>query len=459
MNEPKATLMTDPRAERAAMHESLRRSRAVVGLQWGDEGKGKIVDLLAAEHDAVVRYNGGANAGHTVVVDGRKFGLHLVPSGVLHPGKLAVIGNGVVVDPVALAAELDTLVAAGVDTSGLRVSSAAPVVMPYHMDEDAAREKLLATKKAPDVHSADTEPIGTTRRGIGPAYAEKAQRASAVRMGDLTRPKLLRKKIELACEIKNRAIVPVLEEPKRYDAEELIAWALELGERLGAFVTDTATLLRGALASGKTVLFEGANGALLDIDHGNHPFVTSSSTTALGIGAGSGISTRKLGRVVGVMKAYQTRVGSGPMPTELQDATGDRIRERGREFGTTTGRPRRCGWLDLVSVRHAIALNDCDDVALTMLDVLAGFEELKVCTRYKLDGRETELFPLDAADLSRAEPVYETLPGFGGEISSVASRDALPDAARSYVAFIEEYLGVDAEIISVGPERKQTLDL
>ncbi len=448
--------MTDPRSTRSSIQQSLGRSAAVAGLQWGDEGKGKIVDLLAAEHDAVVRFNGGANAGHTVAVDGKKFGLHLVPSGILHAETLAIIGNGVVVDPDVLLEELRALDEAGVDRSGLRISSAAPVVMPYHKDEDGAREQLLSERRAPDVHSADSEPIGTTKRGIGPAYAEKAQRASAVRMGDLVRPKLLRKKIELACEIKNRSLTPFVK-GKTYDAEELIAWATAHGERLGSFVVNTQVLLREHLSSGKTLLFEGANGALLDIDHGGHPFVTSSSTTTLGIGPGTGISTRGLGAVIGVMKAYQTRVGAGPMPTELDNEVGERIRERGREFGTTTGRPRRCGWLDLVSVRHAIALNDCDAVALTMLDVLAGFETLQVCTSYRLDGEVIEYFPLDAADLSRVEPVYETLPGFGEDVSSVRDYDELPANAKSYVSRIEDYLGVDVRIVSVGPDRSQTI--
>lgn len=448
--------MPDPRADRIALRHAMGRSRAVAGLQWGDEGKGKIVDLLAEEHDAVVRYNGGANAGHTVVVDGRRLGLHLVPSGVLHPGKLAVVGNGVVVDPEALVREMDELGAAGVDYTGLRISTAAPVVMPYHIDEDATRETLLADRRAPDVHSADAEPIGTTRRGIGPAYAEKAHRASAVRMGDLTRPKLLRKKIELACEIKNRTLAPLLD-GRTYDAEALIARAIELGERLEPFIDDTRQTLRRALIDGRTLLFEGANGALLDIDHGGHPFVTSSSTTTLGIGPGTGVPTRGLGSVVGVMKAYQTRVGAGPMPTEQDNDIGSRIRERGKEFGTTTGRPRRCGWLDLVTVRHAVELNDCDSIALTMLDVLAGFDELRVCSAYRIDGAETDRFPLDAADLSRVEPIYESMPGFADEIDGVRAFEQLPEPARNYLAFIENYLGVPIGIVSVGPDRRQTI--
>ena len=449
--------MADPRTDRTAIRHALEQSCAVVGLQWGDEGKGKIVDLLAESHDAVVRYNGGANAGHTVVVDGRRLGLHLVPSGVLRPGALAVIGNGVVVDPEALVQELDELASAGVDYRGLRVSTAAPVVMPYHLDEDAARETLLAARRAPDVHSADAEPIGTTRRGIGPAYAEKAHRASAVRMGDLVHPRLLRKKIELACAIKNKTLAPMLDPPREYDPEELIAWASRLGERLEPFITETRSLLREQLIQGRTLLFEGANGALLDIDHGGHPFVTSSNTTTLGIGPGTGISVRGLGRVLGVMKAYQTRVGAGPMPTEQNNANGERLRERGREFGTTTGRPRRCGWLDLVSVRHGVELNDCDAVALTMLDVLAGFDEIKLCVAYRLDGVETDRFPLDAADLSRVEPRYQTLPGFTEEIDTARAIDDLPASAREYIGFIEEFLGVSVGIVSVGPDRGQTI--
>jgi len=449
--------MTDPRTKRTAIRDSLSQSRAVVGLQWGDEGKGKIVDLLACDHAGVVRYNGGANAGHTVVVDGRRLSLHLVPSGVLHPDKLAVVGNGVVVDPAALCEELDSLESASVDCAGLRLSTAAPVVMPYHLDEDAARETLLASQHAPDVHSADREPIGTTRRGIGPAYAEKAQRASAVRLGDLVRPKLLRKKIELACEIKNRTLAPILAEPTHYDAVALTNWGLEIGRRLAPFIVNTTALLNDTLAVGGTFLFEGANGALLDIDHGGHPFVTSSSTTSLGIGPGTGVSTRSLGTIVGVMKAYQTRVGAGPMPTEQNNSVGERLRTRGNEFGTTTGRPRRCGWLDLVSVRHAVTLNDCDALALTLLDVLAGFDELNICVAYRLDGEETTSFPLDAVDLSRVEPIYETLPGFSDEITDTRSRSQLPQHAQNYIAFIESFVGVDVELVSVGPDRAQTM--
>ena len=449
--------MNELASQRAAITHSMARSCAVGGLQWGDEGKGKIVDLLAGGHDAVVRYNGGANAGHTVVVEGHRVALHLVPCGILHPGTLAVIGAGVVVDPEALVKELDALHSAAVDLSGLRVSTSAPVVMPYHIDEDAYRETLLAGRRAPDVYSADAEPIGTTRRGIGPAYAEKAHRASAVRMGDLVRPKLLRKKIELAVVLKNRSLAPMLDPPREYDAEALITRALEWGERLAPYLCETRSLLRAALADGRTALFEGANGALLDIDHGGHPFVTSSTTTALGIGPGTGVSTRGIGRIVGVMKAYQTRVGAGPMPTELTDGVGRRIRERGNEFGTTTGRPRRCGWLDLVAVRHGVELNDCDAIALTMLDVLSGFEELCACIAYRLDGAETTRFPLDAADLSRVEPVYETFAGFTDEITGARSFEELPRPARGYIAAIEAFVGVPVEIISVGPGRDQTI--
>lgn len=449
--------MNDRSTIRAAIHHAMSRSSAVVGLQWGDEGKGKLVDLLAGEHDMVVRFNGGANAGHTVVVDGRRFALHLVPSGVLHRGKLAIIGNGVVVDPESLVTELGELEAAGVDHSGLRISAASPVVMPYHLDEDASREKFLMTRNAPDVLSADAGSLGTTRRGIGPAYAEKAQRASAVRIGDLLRPNLLRKKIELACAIRNRTTVHLSDEARNYDPEELIAWALRLGERLAPYIVPTHLLLRKSFAAGRTALFEGANGALLDIDHGGHPFVTSSSTTALGIGPGVGVSTRGLGRILGVMKSYQTRVGAGSMPTEQDNDIGRRIRERGNEFGSTTGRPRRCGWLDLVAVRHAVDLNDCDAIALTMLDVLSGLESLRVCVNYRLDGNEIEHFPLDSADLSRVEPVYQTLPGFRGEISGARTFEDLPSGARDYVEFIEQQIGVRAEILSVGADRAQTI--
>lgn len=432
---------------------------AIVGLQWGDEGKGKLVDLLTPGHDAVVRYNGGANAGHSVVVDGARHALHLVPSGILHAGTLAVIGNGVVVDPEALLAELDGLRAAGVDVRGLRISDRAHVVMPYHKDEDAARETLLARDKGAGAEGRKGEggrgdrSIGTTRRGIGPTYSDKIHRSNAVRMGDLRRPEALLARLELACEFHNREFA----DAPRYDPRELQKRAMAAADRLADHIEDTVYLLHGLLDDEKRLLFEGANATLLDVDHGTYPFVTSSSTSALGIGPGSGVSERRVGRVIGVMKAYCTRVGAGPFPTELSDAAGERIRERGNEYGTTTGRARRTGWLDLVAARYAVMLNACSGVALTLLDVLAGFDEIRVCTAYEIDGERTDRFLPDATDLTRARPVYASLPGFSEEITDARTLDDLPSEARAYLEYVEEFIGAPIEIVGVGPDRAQTL--
>lgn len=437
------------------------RSTAVVGLQWGDEGKGKVVDILAPEHAAVVRYNGGANAGHSVVIGGKRHALHLVPAGVFHSGVLSVIGNGVVVDPASLLKELDALTAAGIDVSGLRLSSRAHVVMPYHIAEDGAREALLSGA-AGDIagEAGPNRSIGTTKRGIGPAYAEKVQRATAVRVGDLLRRDALRAKLELACAFHNHTLQGLAqgETAHRHTVDDMARLASAWGERLAPHVTDTVELLHGLCDAGKPLLFEGANGTLLDVDHGTYPFVTSSNTCVLGIGPGSGISERRLSRVLGVVKAYSTRVGAGPMPTELHDAIGERIRQRGREFGTTTGRPRRTGWLDLVAVRYAARLSVCTHLAVMLLDVLAGFDQLKVCTKYRRpDGSTTDWFPADGDDLAACSPVYETLPGFSDEITAATGRAQLPANAEKYLRFIEDYVGVPVDLVSVGPDRKQTM--
>jgi adenylosuccinate synthase len=423
---------------------------AVVGLQWGDEGKGKVVDLLASEADAVVRYNGGANAGHSVVIDGKRYALHLTPSGILHPGVLAVIGNGVVADHEGLLQELTTLDETGIDTSGLRISNRAHVVTRYHFLEDAAREALLRGDVA-------DKSIGTTLRGIGPAYSDKALRTCALRFGDLLNPKTLREKLDYVRNVKSRTLPAFGHHVDEVDHDAMVMALEGAGERLGSRIVDTAYLLHELLADGKRLLFEGANGTLLDVDHGSYPFVTSSNSSTLGIGPGTGVSCANLGRVLGVLKAYSTRVGAGPMPTELTDETADRIRERGREFGTTTGRPRRVGWLDLVAARYAVMINGCTEVALTLLDVLSGIEELHVCVKYDIDGTQTERFPADAARLQRARPVYETLPGFDEELSDADSVDALPQRARAYVEFIQSYIGAPVSIISVGPDRAQTI--
>ncbi len=425
---------------------------AVVGLQWGDEGKGKVVDLIAPDYQAVVRYNGGANAGHSVVVKGERYALHLVPSGILYPGKAAVIGNGVVVDPEVLIKEMEGLVARGVDVSGLVVSDRAHVVMPYHKAEDELRERLLATQEG--------ESLGTTKRGIGPCYADKAHRATALRMGDLLRPELLRRRLDKVCTIK-RALLAGLGAgdlgAAGLDAPELSRWGIALGERLREHIRDTTYLLHDMLADGKRLLFEGANAALLDVDHGTFPFVTSSSCTALGIPAGTGVPGRNLQDVIGVVKAYSSRVGNGPMPTELRDEIGSRIRERGREYGTTTGRPRRVGWLDLVAVRYSAMLSGATRLAITLLDVLSGLDEINVCLAYRIDGRRTDRFPPDAETLRGAEPVYQTMTGFGQDIGAARRRTDLPAPARAYLELIEEVVAVPVGLVGVGPERSQTI--
>ena len=428
---------------------SVGSATSVVGLHWGDEGKGKVVDLLAPEFDAVVRYNGGANAGHTVVVGGERYALHLVPSGILYPGKLAVVGNGVVVDAEQLLVEIAALEARGVDTGSLVVSSRAHVVAPYHKLEDEVRERILT---GGDGKGA----IGTTKRGIGPCYAEKAQRAGAIRVGDLLRPEALRAKLETACKFKRTRLAGI-DAGEALDPAAMTTRLAAVGEQLRPRVRDTTYLLHDMLNEGKSLLFEGGNATLLDVDHGTFPFVTSSNCTTLGISTGTGVPGRRIDRVVGIMKAYCTRVGAGPMPTEQANATGDTIRERGREYGTTTGRPRRCGWLDLVATRYSVMVNGVTEVALMLFDVLAGFDELKVCTAYEFEGARTDRFLPDAVDLAQATPVYETLPGFGGEITAARKWDELPANAQRYVEFIEKFLGVPVTIVSVGPGREQTL--
>jgi len=430
----------------AQRSENAARCAAVVGLQWGDEGKGKVVDLLTPGHAAVVRYNGGANAGHSVVFQGTRHALHLIPSGIFREGVLAVIGNGVVVDPDALVTELDGLTEKGVDATGLRISSRAHVVLPKHKAEDAARERALSGDGA----SEQDRSIGTTLRGIGPAYADKVQRATALRVGDLLQPDVIARRLDLAARLPG----PPPETNRAETAERLTA----LGERLRPFITDTVYLLHDLLDEGAPLLFEGANGTLLDVDHGTYPFVTSSSCSILGVGPGSGVSERRLGRVIGIAKAYCTRVGGGPFPTELFDAAGERIRERGREYGTTTGRPRRCGWLDLVALRYSCMLNGCTEIALTLLDVLAGFDEISLCEAYDVAGGRTDRFIPDARGLGEAKPIYKSIPGFSEEITSADSERALPDNARRLIERIEEFTRTPVSIISVGPDREQTIE-
>ncbi|MEQ8770908.1 MAG: adenylosuccinate synthase [Phycisphaerales bacterium] len=446
------------------MTPDTQQASAVVGLQWGDEGKGKLVDLLAPEHDAVVRYNGGANAGHTVVVGGEKYALHLVPSGILAPNALAVIGNGVVVDPARLLEELDGLQKRGVDVSRLVISDRAHVVVDYHKAEDELRETLLGRAASHGAQEAGPKKavsaIGTTKRGIGPAYADKVTRAHAIRIGDLLRPDVLASKLELACELKNalfRTLAAEGVEPPRFDAGELATSLGAIGEKLRPMVRDTSYLLHDLLDEGKRVLFEGANATMLDVDHGTFPYVTSSNASALGIGPGTGVPPQRIGRIIGVVKAYSTRVGGGPMPTELYDDLGDRIRTRGNEFGTTTGRPRRVGWLDLVAVRYAAMVSGVTEICVTLLDVLDDLDELKVCTGYTVGGTVTDRFIPDGFDLAAAEPVYETVAGFGGPVGDVRDGDELPAGARAYLGLIERAVGVPVRTVSVGPDREQTI--
>jgi adenylosuccinate synthase len=426
---------------------------AVVGLQWGDEGKGKIVDLLTAEHDVIVRYNGGANAGHTVVVGEERYAVHLIPAGILYPDKTCVIANGVVVDPQTLVDEIRTLRGRGVEVGdNLRVSDRAHVVMPYHKEHDAALERMLATATGTDVS------IGTTKRGIGPAYADKVHRSTAVRVGDLLDAEKLRSRLSVTCAIRSKELAALGVDAPPLEPDVLTTQYAQLGRELARHITDTTYLLHDCLHDGRSILFEGANACLLDIDHGTYPYVTSSNCSALGIPAGTGVPGRHVSRVIGIMKAYATRVGAGPFPTELTDETGDRIRERGREYGTTTGRPRRCGWLDLVAIRYSAMVCGATSLACMLLDVLSGFDEVRLCNGYRTaDGGRSQRFVPDADGLATVEPIYETLPGWDEDLTGIEERADLPSAARRYLERIEELVGVPIEIISIGPERTQTL--
>jgi adenylosuccinate synthase len=412
----------------------------IVGAQWGDEGKGKIVDLLAQGSDVVCRYQGGPNAGHTIVRDGETFALHHVPSGILYPGKVCVIGAGCVVDPALLVRELDGLESRDIATDGLRVSGNAHLIMPWHVAIDSASERRLGKLQ-----------IGTTRRGIGPAYADKAARLG-IRVQDILDPKILRQKFETALAEKNALLDQPLEPGDLADRME------ECAVRLRPYVADTSLLVERALQEGKAVLLEGAQGTLLDLDHGTYPFVTSSNPTAGAAATGVGIGPTRIEGVLGVAKAYVTRVGEGPFPTEIEGPDQDRVRELGHEYGTTTGRERRCGWLDLVGLRFAARVNGMTSLALTKLDVLSAFEELPVCVRYRLpDGSETDEFPAHQSDFHHARPVYETLPGWRESLDGVSDLAGLPAAARRYVEFIEANLGLPVTMIGTGAERERVI--
>jgi adenylosuccinate synthase len=415
----------------------------IVGAQWGDEGKGKIVDLLAQDSDLVCRYQGGPNAGHTIVVGDETYRIRQIPTGIIR-GKACAIGAGCVVDPAVLIAEIDELEARGHATAGLVfVSGNAHLIMPWHVALDGARERRLGRLQ-----------IGTTRRGIGPAYADKATRIG-IRVQDLLDPKILREKIELAVAEKDVWLERVYGiEP--FDADEVLATALTHAQRLAPWIADTSLLVDGVLHEGRRVLFEGGQGTLLDLDHGTYPFVTSSSPIAAGAAVSFGIGPKRIDEVLGVAKAYVTRVGEGPFPSEIEGSAQDRVRELGHEYGTVTGRERRCGWLDLVALRFAVRVNGITSLALTKLDVLSAFPELPVCVRYRLpDGSETEDFPAHQSDFHHCRPVFERLPGWGAELGS----DGLPKAALDYVSFIEQRLGVAVSLVGTGASRDRVLTL
>ncbi|WP_297671326.1 adenylosuccinate synthase [uncultured Desulfovibrio sp.] len=418
----------------------------IIGAQWGDEGKGKIVDMLSARSRAIVRFQGGNNAGHTIKVQGQETILHLIPSGILHEGSICLVGNGVVLDPHVFLEETDQLAARGIDVSPARlgISKKTHLIMPYHKSLDKAREAKRAGRK-----------IGTTGRGIGPCYEDKAARVG-LRAGDLTEPDLVRAKVAHALEEKNILLRAYNFEP--FDAAAVSDELLALAPRLVPYLTEVEDRLQEVERQGGDILFEGAQGVHLDIDHGTYPFVTSSNTVAGNAAAGSGIAPSALTRVVGIVKAYTTRVGSGPFPTELLDDTGSYLRTEGHEFGATTGRPRRCGWLDAVVLRESVRLNGLTDIALTKLDVLRNLPALQICVAYDYRGRRVEYPPQEEGGLGKVTPVYEELPGFEDDISGCAAYDDLPDTVRAYIRRIEELVGVRVSLVSVGPDRRQTIE-
>ncbi len=418
----------------------------VVGAQWGDEGKGKVVDILAEHADIIARYQGGNNAGHTLVVDGEKTVLHLVPSGVLHPGKICVIGNGVVVDPEVLLSEIERLQARGfvLDESTFKISDRAHLIMPYHRAIDLARERLRGEGR-----------IGTTGRGIGPTYEDKMARIG-IRFADLLDEESFTELLRTTLEEKNAYLRALLDE-EPFDFAEIHRTYVRYRERLARFVTDVSVLLCDALAKGQRLLLEGGQGTMLDVDHGTYPFVTSSNTVASAACTGVGIPPSRITAVVGIAKAYTTRVGSGPFPTELQDALGEKLRQDGDEFGTTTGRPRRCGWFDAVVVRHAVRINGISGLALTKIDVLTGIDPLRICVAYEHRGKRYEHFPASSQLLRQMQPVYEEMPGWSESLSGARTLEDLPRNARRYIDRLEELTGAPMFLVSVGANRNETI--
>jgi len=418
----------------------------IVGLQWGDEGKGKVVDILAEHSDIVVRYNGGANAGHTVVVGDSRFALHILPSGSVRPNTICVIANGVLVDPDVLIEGIETLAKKEITLDDrLFISENAHVVLDYHKTEDRLREESLGKNK-----------IGTTIRGIGPCCADKVGRSYAVRMADLRDLEKLKARLQTIVDYKNKIFAAL------YNAEPISAGRLfekckTYADKLMPFTTDTTKFLHKSIADGKSILFEGAQGSLLDIDHGTFPFVTSSNSSSLGMPAGCGVAAKMVDKFLGVAKAYTTRVGAGPFPTEQDNEIGQYIRDRGNEYGTTTGRPRRCGWFDAVAVSYAVMIGAIDTAALLHLDTLTGLKEVKLCKAYKIDGKDTTFFPANSAKLSQASAVYETVPGWDEDITEVSDFNDLPLNAQDFICRVEEMIGKPVTMIGVGPERNQTI--
>jgi adenylosuccinate synthase len=419
----------------------------IVGAQWGDEGKGKLVDVLTEDAQVVARYQGGHNAGHTVVINNEKFILHVVPSGILHKGKLAVIGNGTVVNPLALLEEIDGLRSQGVEVGGnLLLSKGAHLIMPYHMALESENEKSMGSRK-----------IGTTGRGIGPAYVDKMAR-TGLKVADLQFPEVFREKLQKNIECVNR-VLRNIHGAEGFSAEEVYAEYMRCGEKLARHISDTDIVINDAIDRGENVLFEGAQGTLLDVDHGTYPYVTSSSASAGGVCTGVGVGPTKIDRVLGVVKAYTTRVGSGPFPTEIKDSLGNHLQQRGGEYGATTGRPRRCGWLDFVALRHSVRINGLTGIAITKLDILDGLEEIKICTSYRCGSETLTEFPKEAALVEKCEPLYETLSGWKESTSGITSMEGLPEAARQYLRKIEELLGVEIQLISTGQRRHELIVL
>ncbi len=421
-------------------------NKCIVGLQWGDEGKGKIVDILAEKSDIVVRYGGGANAGHTVVVGNHKFALHLLPSGSIRPGVKCVITNGVVLDPEVILTEIEKLESENINLkSRLLISENTHVVLDYHKKEDSLREESLGKNK-----------IGTTIRGIGPCYADKVGRSFAVRMADFLDMENFKAKLQKIVDYKNQ-VFGAIYNAEPMNADELYEKCKVYSEKLSPFITDTTEFLHKSITEEKSILFEGAQGSLLDLDHGTFPFVTSSNSSSLGMSAGCGVPAKYIDEFIGVIKAYTTRVGAGPFPSEQDNDTGQYIRDRGHEYGTTTGRPRRCGWFDSVAVSYSITIGGIDSVALLHLDTLSGLKELNICRAYDIEGKETTFFPSNIKKLAKAQPVYETLQGWEEEITEAKSFEDLPCNAQDYVSKVEKFIEKPITMIGVGPKRSQTI--